>query len=38
MSYTGWMKPMSDAAKRLDEIFTYGDYRRWPEEERWGRG
>ena len=26
---------MSDPAKRIDEIFTYGDYRLWPEEERW---
>jgi Uma2 family endonuclease len=29
------MKPMSDPVKRLDETFTYGDYRQWPEGERW---
>jgi Uma2 family endonuclease len=29
------MKGMSDPAKRIDETFTYGDYRLWPEEERW---
>jgi len=26
---------MADAARRLDAHFTYGDYRQWPDEERW---
>lgn len=26
---------MADTARILNERFTYGDYRRWPEDERW---
>jgi Uma2 family endonuclease len=26
---------MADAVQRLEERFTYGDYRTWPDEERW---
>ncbi|MDP3176814.1 MAG: Uma2 family endonuclease [Spirochaetaceae bacterium] len=29
------MKSMADPARSLDERFTYGDYRKWPEGERW---
>lgn len=26
---------MADAARSVDENWTYGDYRRWPDDERW---
>ena len=26
---------MADPARNLDERFTYGDYKMWPDEERW---
>jgi Uma2 family endonuclease len=29
------MRSMADPARALDERFTYGDYRKWPEGERW---
>ena len=35
LCYNGGMKAMADAARNLDEHFTYGDYRRWDEGERW---
>jgi Uma2 family endonuclease len=35
MVYTGGMKKMAEAAHGLEEHSTYGDYRTWPDEERW---
>ncbi len=29
------MKKMGEPARKLDRRYTYGDYRKWPEEERW---
>jgi Uma2 family endonuclease len=29
------MKTMADPARNLDDRFTYGDYKSWPDEERW---
>ncbi len=29
------MKPMAESALKLDEHVTYGQYRTWPDEERW---
>jgi hypothetical protein len=29
------MKPMADTVRKLEGHFTYGDYRGWPDEERW---
>jgi hypothetical protein len=26
---------MADPARAPEERFTYGDYRRWPDDERW---
>lgn len=35
MSYTGGMKKMADTARAMDGRFTYGDYKLWPEDDRW---
>jgi Uma2 family endonuclease len=29
------MKTMGLPARKLDELFTYGQYRQWPDDERW---
>jgi Uma2 family endonuclease len=29
------MEPISDPALRLDDRFTYGQYKNWPEDQRW---
>ena len=29
------MEKMADAAVDYSRHFTYGDYRKWPDEERW---
>jgi hypothetical protein len=29
------MKPMADAAPNYTRHWTYGDYSKWPEDERW---
>jgi Uma2 family endonuclease len=29
------MKPLADTVRNLEDRFTYGDYRGWPDEERW---
>jgi Uma2 family endonuclease len=29
------MKAMSDPVRKIDRPFTYGDYRTWPDDERW---
>jgi Uma2 family endonuclease len=34
MQYNGGMK-MADPARALDGRFTYGDYKLWPEDDRW---
>jgi Uma2 family endonuclease len=35
MGYNGGMKAVSDPAIDLSGRYTYGDYRKWPGEERW---
>ena len=33
--YNGGMKKMALPMRKMDEHFTYADYRDWPEDERW---
>jgi len=35
MGYTGGMDKVSDPARNLDGRFTYGEYKLWPEDDRW---
>jgi len=35
MVYTGGMRKMGLPARKLDRRYTYGDYRTWPDDERW---
>ena len=29
------MKPVADPVQKTDRYYTYGDYKQWPEDERW---
>ena len=35
VEYTGGMKTMGEPAVKMDEHYTYGTYKQWPEDERW---